>query len=168
MAVTFGALLLAGIMLGIFLPLGWLENRPPGPAAIGLIVFLVAFWLSFGLFFGVIGYFMPFVMYRQRCSAARAFVQVIRLIASNLGSFVLFVLFGIVLVMAVIVISCIATCLTCCLAALPYVGTVLLLPMFVWLRGFGLFFFRQFGPDYDVWATLPQPEPPAPPPPLPA
>jgi hypothetical protein len=28
------------------------------------------------------------------------------------------------------------------------------------VRAFGLLFLRQFGPDYDVWATLPPPESP--------
>jgi hypothetical protein len=61
----------------------------------------------------------------------------------------------------------IATCATCCLAVLPYIGTVILLPIFVCLRAFGLFFIRQFGPDYDVFATLPPPETSATPPSLP-
>jgi hypothetical protein len=53
---------------------------------------------------------------------------------------------------------------------------VILLPVFVLLRSFSLLFLRQFGPEYDVWATFVPPEflpilspaPPAPPePPLP-
>lgn len=67
-------------------------------------------------------------------------------------------------------ISGIAACLTCCLAALPYIGTVILLPVYVCLRGYGLFFIRQFGPDYDVFTAVgqsplpPVAEPPIPPP----
>src|SRR5262249_11536670 len=72
----------------------------------------------------------------------------------NVGSFFLFCFFSVVLVLAVLMIGAIVTCATCCLAALPYVGTVILLPLFVCLRTFGLVFLRQFGPDYDVWATF--------------
>ncbi len=57
-----------------------------------------------------------------------------------------------------LVIGCIVTCLTCCIAAIPYVGTVILLPVFVLLRSFSLLFLRQFGPDYDVWASFMPPE----------
>ncbi len=38
-----------------------------------------------------------------------------------------------------------------------------MLPVYVWFRGFGLLFFRQFGPDCDAWAGA-NPFPPAPPP----
>lgn len=69
--------------------------------------------------------------------------------------------------MAVVVVSCLATCATCCLTAIPYVGTVVLLPVFVCLRAFSLLFLRQFGPDYDVWPSLPPPPPQTEPPILP-
>jgi hypothetical protein len=71
-----------------------------------------------------------------------------------LGPFLLFVLFGFVLILAALMIGAVATCATCCLGALPYVGTVILLPVFVCLRAFTLVFFRQFGPDYDVWISV--------------
>src|SRR5438105_12554593 len=98
------------------------------------------------------------VMYRRRCRAVEAFRDVTLLIWHHLGSFFLLCLFGIVLFLAVLMIGAIVTCATCCLAALPYVGTVILLPLFVCLRGFGLAFLRQFGPDYDVWASVMPPE----------
>src|SRR5882762_7754992 len=72
--------------------------------------------------------------------------------------FFLFCLFGVVLILAVLMIGAIVTCATCCLAALPYIGTVILLPVFVCLHVFALVFLRQFGPDYDVWATFMPPE----------
>ncbi len=90
----------------------------------------------------------------------------------------LFVILAIlvVLVIATGLISCFAICATCCVAAIPYIGTVILLPVFVLLQAFSLSFLRQFGPDYDVWTSSMPPEslpihsgaPPTPPePPLP-
>jgi len=35
---------------------------------------------------------------------------------------------------------------------IPYVGTVILLPIPVTLGAFSLLFMRQFGSEYDVWA----------------
>ena len=118
-----------------------------------LIVFGLA-WVCFAVLFGLISYFMIPVMYIRRCRAMDAFREVARLVFANGGPFILFCLFGFCLLLGMMMIGGIATCLTCCLAALPYVGTVILLPVFVCLRAFGLCFIRQFGPDYDVWATI--------------
>jgi hypothetical protein len=81
-----------------------------------------------------------------------------RLIAAHLGEILLYCLFWIVLALGSAIVGCIAACATCCIAAIPYVGTVILLPVFVLLRFFSLLFLRQFGPDYDVWANFMPPE----------
>src|SRR5438046_8540925 len=63
-----------------------------------------------------------------------------------------------------IMVGCLVTCLTCCLASLPYVGTVIVLPIPVFFRSFSLLFLRQFGSDWDVWKKIPVPETTTPPP----
>ncbi len=102
--------------------------------------------------------FMAPVMYRQRCGSWEAFRTVARLLGNYPGEVLLYCLFLIVLGLATALISCLVTCATCCLAAIPYVGTVILLPVFVLLCLFPLLFLRQFGPDYDVWAAAMPPE----------
>ncbi len=102
--------------------------------------------------------FMVPVMYRQRCDPWKAFRTVARLLGNYPGEMLLYCLFLIVLELATALISCLATCATCCIAAIPYVGMVILLPVFVLLCLFSLLFLRQFGPDYDVWATAMPPE----------
>ncbi|PYL49257.1 MAG: hypothetical protein DMF32_07090, partial [Verrucomicrobia bacterium] len=42
--------------------------------------------------------------------------------------------------------------------AIPYVGSVILLPIRVALGAFSLLFMRQFGSEYDVWAGFMPPE----------
>src|SRR5882724_5411984 len=116
-----------------------------------VVIFLVLAW-------SLIANFMVSVMYRQRCRAPKAFGIVFRLIAAYPGEILLYCLFLIVLALATAIVACVATCATCCIAAIPYVGTVILLPVFVLLRSFSLLFLRQFGPDYDVWATFMPPE----------
>jgi hypothetical protein len=179
LAVMSAVLLLGGLMLASVIELGWLKQGASDTVSItsiGLIVSLFVFWASIAIFFSIATYFMVPVMYRRRCRAGEAFRDVTLLIWHHLGSFFLFCLFGIVLILAVLMIGAVVTCATCCLAALPYVGTVILLPLFVCLRAFGLVFLRQFGPEYDVWATFMPSEflpmlsgaPPVPPePPLP-
>jgi len=111
------------------------------------------------------------VMYRQRCRASAAFVEVARLVMNHLGVFVLLILFSFVLFLAFVQISVALTCATCCGGALPYISSVLLLPVLVCLAAFKLFFLRQFGNDYDVWNGMPpslEPEPPPLPPVPPA
>jgi hypothetical protein len=116
-----------------------------------VVILLVLAW-------SLIANFMVPVMYRQRCRALTAFGIVVRLIAAYPGEILLYCLFLIVLALATAIVACVATCATCCIAAIPYIGTVILLPVFVLLRSFSLLFLRQFGPDYDIWATFVPPE----------
>jgi hypothetical protein len=150
-------ILVAGLMLAMAFGLGWLKHdrwqSEPAPF-IGLIVFFFVFWGLIIIFVSLATYFMVPIMYRARCRALPAFREATSLILHHLGPFFLFVLFGFVLILAALMIGAVATCATCCLAALPYVGTVILLPVFVCLRAFTLVFFRQFGPDYDVWISV--------------
>ena len=175
-AVTLGAMVLMMLLaLAIFVPLSLLGRTSSGAStSLFVILFALLFiaWICFAAFFGLASYFMVPIMYIRRCKALEAFREVARLIVENVAPFVLFCLFGIVLIMAMVIVSGIVACLTGCIAALPYLGTVILLPMFVWLYAFGFCFLRQFGPEYDVWTKV-APEAPAttstlPPPPLPA
>jgi MFS family permease len=161
LALAFGTMMIFALMFVFFAPLGLIghgHGRTTAVTLVGLLVFLFLFFFFLVVFINVTTYFMPFVMYRQRCSAVDAFREVLRLIAGNIGVFVLFCLFGFVLLLAMIMIGAIVSCLTCCIAALPYVGTVILLPVYICLRAFGLCFLRQFGSDYDVWANFMPPE----------
>ena len=136
------------------------------------IVFFCAVIFFAALGWALISHFMVPIMYRRRCRAVVALRESTSLVTAHPAPVVLYFLFLIVLAIACGIIGCVTTCVTCCIAAIPYVGTVILLPIFVLLRSFLLCFLRQFGPDYDVWAGIPQPEPspipPSAPPPLPA
>jgi hypothetical protein len=126
------------------------------------VILAIAAWVFVVLVviitWGLIATFMVPVIYRRRCRAYEAFRAIVSLIAAHPGEIVLYCLFVIVLVVATVLVSCFAICATCCIAALPYVGTVILLPVFILLRSFSLLFLRQFGPDYDVWAGFMPPE----------
>ena len=123
----------------------------------GVVILLFAFaW-------ALIAQFMVTLMYRRRCGAQEAFGGALSLIANYPGEITLYCLFWIALGLGAAVVACVSICLTCCIALIPYIGTVILLPIYVCLRAFSLCFLRQFGPDYDVWATLPAPAPPPPP-----
>ena len=128
----------------------------------------LGFWIALGTFlfvmlclgFGwaVVSQLMIPIMYCQRCLARKALSQSVGLIATQPGPMLLYFLFLLVILFAAGLISCFAACLTCCIAAIPYIGTVLLLPIPITLYGFSLLFLRQFGSDYDVWADFIPPE----------
>jgi len=132
------------------------HHHPPNPLAIVMIVVWAGVVFIAGIAWALINHLMVPIMYRRRCRALDAFRAAIGVINANPGEITIYCLFWILLFIATAIIGCVATCLTCCVAALPYIGTVILLPIFVCLRGFGLLFLRQFGPDYDVWFGLPE------------
>jgi len=61
-------------------------------------------------------------------------------------------------VLALVLVTC---CIAGCLLALPYLGTVLFLPVLMFQRAYSILYLRQFGPEFDVFgaspATGPQP-----------
>jgi hypothetical protein len=68
------------------------------------------------------------------------------------------VLYGLFVLMLAVVFAMFFSvfCLmTCCIAALPYVGTVLLLPVWVAYRLLSLEFLAQFHPSFNLFAPLP-------------
>jgi hypothetical protein len=126
------------------------------------VLLIIALWvfviLLVAVAWALIVNFMVPVMYRRRCRAYEAFRAATSLVARHPGEVVLYCLFLIVLAVASVMVGCVVACATCCIAAIPYVGTVILLPVFVLLRSFSLLFLRQFGPEYDVWAGFTPPE----------
>jgi len=74
---------------------------------------------------------------------------------------VLYFLFQILLAMGIGAILLVVILLTCCIAGclmlIPYIGTVLILPILTFQRAYSAFYLAQFGPDFDVF---PEPLPP--------
>jgi len=128
-----------------------------GPAALiasvlGVRASLVVV-LAAGIVSGLLDDFVVPVMYlRGRRVLAAWGVFWRQLGRGHVGPILLFYLMKIVLGMAVAAVAMIATCLTCCLTALPYLGTVILLPVFVFMRCYSLAFIEQYGPDWRVFA----------------
>jgi hypothetical protein len=159
---AFIVLLLGGMLL--------LNHRAHHGVASVLSLVLVGIGLVLLLsLFGLLIHFVAPVMYRRRCKAWPAFVDLVSLLGKHVGVFVLYFLFSIVVGIGIALAVFVVICATCCIAAIPYVGTVILLPIFVFMQSFSLLFLRQFGPDYDVWAGVAPLETPATllPPPIP-
>jgi hypothetical protein len=66
-------------------------------------------------------------------------------LAGNIGGVFVFYLLRFVLGMAMAIVITVLSCVTCCLTAIPYLGTVLLLPVWVFSRAFPLYYLEQLG-----------------------
>ena len=131
--------------------------------AVGLALIFFAAAIVYGLIRKFTTDFVVPILFLRGGKCLAAWREFWGLLADNAGLFTLYILFQIVLGMAIGVIVLGAVLITCCCAgcvmAIPYIGTVLLLPVLVFKRSYPLYFLRQFGPEYDVFP----PAPPAPP-----
>jgi hypothetical protein len=105
------------------------------------------------------------IMFLRTTSCVEGWREFLHLLGGRKGAFALYVLFQIVIAMAIGVIVVATICLTCCCACcvmmIPYLGTVLLLPILVFERAYSVYYLRQFGPQFDVFAgETVQPAPP--------
>ncbi len=135
---------------------------------IGMVFFLLA--IVFTLINKFTTDFVVPILFLRGGKCLAAWREFWGLLAGNAGLFTLYILFQIVLGMAISIIvlaALLLTCCFCCLALLPYIGTVLLLPVLVFKRSYPLYFLQQFGPSYDVFPPAPPVQPGAglPPPP---
>jgi hypothetical protein len=105
------------------------------------------------------------IMFLRRKRCTEAWKEFGGLLKAGPWEFVVYLLFQIVLAIAVFAVLLVAVLVTCCIAgclfALPYIGTVLLLPVLVFRRAYSLHYLAEYGPEFDVFA--PPPVPPGPP-----
>ena len=73
------------------------------------------------------------------------------MLAGNGSPFVLYFLMKILIGLVVGVLALATTCLTCCIALIPYIGSVILLPLTVFVQAYPLYFIEQFGPSWRVF-----------------
>lgn len=86
-----------------------------------------------------------------------AWGQFLVLLKAQPAVFALYLLFKVALWLAVMVLTTLICCLLCCTVLIPYVGTVILLPIAVFWRSYPLYFMEQFGDNYRLFTT---PRPP--------
>jgi hypothetical protein len=99
------------------------------------------------------------MMFLRGGSCVAAWREFYELLSANIWKFALYILFQIVLASAIGIIVLFVILLTCCLAGclmlLPFVGTVVLLPVLVFKRAYSLYYLAQYGPHYDVFPAPP-------------
>jgi hypothetical protein len=125
-------------------------------AALGMVMILI------GIFFFLIrkltkDFVVP-IMYLRGSRCVAAWSEFRHLLGANFGGFVLYLLFQIVIhlvigvmILAVVLVTC---CIAGCFMAIPYIGTVLLLPVRVFHRAYSLHYLAQYGPSYNVFQPV--------------
>ena len=95
------------------------------------------------------------IMYLRTSSCVEAWREFLGILSGNKCRFLLYILFQIVIGIAVAVIvvaaAMVTCCCACCILVIPYIGTVLFLPVLIFKRAYSLFYFRQYGPQFDIF-----------------
>jgi hypothetical protein len=129
--------------------------------AIGLGLAFVLVAVVFAIIRKFMVDFVVPIMFLRGGNCLAAWREFGALLSANAGEFTLYILFQIVLSMAIGMIVLFAVLLTCCIAGclmlLPFLGTVLLLPVLVFKRAYPLYYLAQYGPEYDVFPVTPTP-----------
>jgi hypothetical protein len=149
--------LVGGLLLAV---IRMVFREAVSPGGLLFAVALVFVMIAVGIVFWIIGRltrdFVVPLQFLRRSRCLDAWRELRGLLRGNLGNFVLYFLFRIVLAIATTVVVVGAVLVTCCIAgclfALPYLGTVFLLPILVFERAYSLHYLAQFGPDYDVFS----------------
>ena len=128
----------------------------------GIVLWSLLF-LSATIVFGLIGKFtedfvVP-IMYSRTASCVEAWRVLLDVMGFNKARFVLYVLFqlaiGLVIGALMVGAACVTCCCACCLFAIPYIGTVVLLPIHVFTRSYSLYYLAQYGAEFEVIAAEP-------------
>ncbi len=162
--VTFGGIFALFFIQGAALYESGLGHALP----IGFIVWLGLLALVLVVLWGFINLFLrDFVaalMYRDRISCGQAWKLFLGVFGKAPIHFVGYGILIFLLIIAFVIAVVVAGLVTCCtgwiLLAIPYISTVVTLPVWYGYRAFSLEFLAQFGPEYDAFKR--QPEGPVP------
>jgi hypothetical protein len=130
----------------------------PSFAGLGLgALAALAMVLVLGFVMFLMNHFVVPLMLMYDETATRAWARFWPLLTAHPGEFVACALFAMVVWTGTFVALAVAGVATCCiglvLMMIPYVGTVVLLPVFVTARAFGPAFLAQYGPEWDLFAA---------------
>jgi hypothetical protein len=97
------------------------------------------------------------IMFLRTASCTAGWREFLKILSVNKARLALYILFQIVISIVIATIILLGFCIGCCICCvsillfIPYIGTVILLPIFVFKRAYPLYYLRQFGPTFDVF-----------------
>lgn len=137
------------------------------PFLVVIVILWICFFLPLGIVSAFTRHFVVPIMYLKGGTCMDGWRVLLTLIADNPGRFILYVLFEIVIgiCIAAVVIGFIVC--TCCIGVvlliIPYVGSVVMLPITIFMRSYSAIYLAQYGAEFDVFGSVEPPaqEPPA-------
>jgi hypothetical protein len=162
--ISFAVIMLLIAMLIVIGVLLFAGGGGPNPLGIILMVLLgICLIIPTVIVFALIGKFtrdfvVP-IMFLRQGTCMVAWREFWPLLTGNKGKFTIYILFQFVIGLAIGIVILACMCITCCclacILAIPYIGTVLMLPVLVFHRSYSLLYLRQYGSSFDVF----EPEP---------
>ncbi|UCG28248.1 MAG: hypothetical protein JSV24_02490 [Bacteroidales bacterium] len=139
--------------------LNMVQGNISGPQKVYTIMGMVFLFL---LFFIVISYINLFldhfvvpIMYKHSLSAMQGWGRFLPLMSQHFGYFLLYGLIVFFLIIVVIFCVILFGLMTCCigflLLVIPYIGSVVILPVSYTFRAYSLEFLGQFGPEFEIF-----------------
>jgi hypothetical protein len=122
---------------------------------------LVVIGIGFGVVAKLTRDFVVPIMFLRGGTCREAWSELLGLFAGSFHLLIIYLLFQIVLALGIGIIVLVAVIASCCIAGcllvLPYVGTVLLLPVLVFQRAYSVYYLAQLGPQVDLFRTAAPP-----------
>jgi len=159
-----GLVLMAPLILGVlFLVLRVAVIEGPIGLWVAALIGVILLAMVVGILLAVVqkltlDFVVP-LMFRNGASCRDTWKVLWETMTAQPGAFIVYLLFQIVLWIAITAVVLIVVLLTCCCAgcllAIPYLGTVLLLPVLVFKRAYSVYYLAQYGPEYDTFHPAP-------------
>jgi len=151
------------IALGVISILPLVLDDVPG----GISIITIGAWGVGVLFFILVAAYVDFfllhlvvpIMYKHDITTNEAWRKFRPILKERIGSFILYGIFYFLLNVVLAIVIFVFGLMTCCvgflLLIIPYIGTVVLLPVHVTFRGMDLEFLGQFGDDVNLVPLFP-------------
>ena len=138
--------------------LGHYPHSTKIPAIIGMVLLFLTFMVLSGYIRLFLFDFVVHIMYKENISVTKAWGKFLTLLSKHFGYFLVYGLFIFVLMVILVFMIITAGLLTCCIGfifiIIPYISSVVLLPVSVTFRSLSLEFLEQFGSDYKIFPDM--------------
>ncbi|MCB2220277.1 MAG: hypothetical protein KQI35_07785 [Bacteroidetes bacterium] len=122
---------------------------------IGMIFYFLALMILVGYISLFLSDFIVPIMFKHRIKTNAAWRKFMEILWPKFGYFLLYGLFifilGIAVVIAVIIFGFVTCCIGFLLLIIPYIGSVVFLPVSYTFRAYSVEFLEQFGSDYKIF-----------------
>ncbi len=122
---------------------------------IGMVLLLVMCIIVIAYISLFLDHFIVPIMYKNHLAATSAWNQFLTIFSKHWLYFLLYGLIIFMLYILIVLFILFAGLFTCCIGFLllliPYINSVVLLPISYWFRAFSVEFLEQFGPEFEIF-----------------